>query len=194
MPRSISREPSDGAETSLYSLVTPLRLLLLEDSGGDQWRRTDTLMDHRVERRSSAAGEWEWYQRNVCAGLREGLGMAADRGWTEERVHRAVGILNVNAVALKFANGGGGGGSRVTSSSTMQQQPVGKGLYPIFAIMSHQCVCNARYTLDPRGSPRRMEMRVRARRRIAKGEEITVQYLSALQGNLKRRKKIRYKL
>jgi hypothetical protein len=25
----------------------------------------------------------------------------------------------------------------------------GKGLYPIFAIMSHYCVCNARYSLNP---------------------------------------------
>ena len=69
----------------------------------------------------------------------------------------------------------------------MDQHPVGKGLYPIFAIMSHQCVCNARYTLDPSG----LEMRVRARKRIARGEEITVQYLSALHGNFKRRRKIR---
>jgi hypothetical protein len=27
--------------------------------------------------------------------------------------------------------------------------PEGKGLYPIFAIMSHYCVCNARYSLNP---------------------------------------------
>ena len=26
----------------------------------------------------------------------------------------------------------------------------GKGLYPIFAIASHYCICNARYTLDPK--------------------------------------------
>ena len=31
--------------------------------------------------------------------------------------------------------------------STTFDLPEGKGLYPIFAIMSHYCVCNARYYL-----------------------------------------------
>jgi len=65
--------------------------------------------------------------------------------------------------------------------------PEGKGLYPIFAIMSHYCICNARYTLNPKT----LAMYVRARSNIRKGEEISVQYLSALCGNFKRRQKIR---
>ena len=69
------------------------------------------------------------------------------------------------------------------------QMPVDKGLYPIFAIMSHHCVCNARYMINPNGGG--FAMYVRARRSIRKGEEISVQYLSALYGNFKRRKKIK---
>ena len=69
----------------------------------------------------------------------------------------------------------------------LSQQPEGKGLYPIFAIMSHYCVCNARYTLNPKT----LAMYVRARSNINKGDEISVQYLSALYGNFKRRHKIR---
>ena len=71
------------------------------------------------------------------------------------------------------------------------QMPVGKGLYPIFAIMSHHCVCNARYMINPNSDGGGFAMYVRARRSIRKGEEISVQYLSALYGNFKRRKKIK---
>ena len=70
------------------------------------------------------------------------------------------------------------------------QMPVGKGLYPIFAIMSHYCICNARYMINPSDSGG-FGMYVRARKPIRKGEEISVQYLSALYGNFKRRKKIK---
>ena len=65
--------------------------------------------------------------------------------------------------------------------------PEGKGLYPIFAIGSHYCICNSRYTLDPQTR----HMYVRARMLIPLGDEISVQYLSALYGNFKRRKKIK---
>ena len=44
--------------------------------------------------------------------------------------------------------------------------------------MSHHCICNARYFVDPRT----FNMYVRARVAIKAGEEITVQYLSALNG------------
>ena len=101
------------------------------------------------------------------------------------QVRRAVGLLNVNAVALHFP--------RMTSRMSMavdNQMPVGKGLYPIFAIMSHYCICNARYMINPSDSGG-FEMYVRARKPIRKGEEISVQYLSALYGNFKRRKKIK---
>ncbi len=87
----------------------------------------------------------------------------------------------MNAVALNFP--------RTSSNFKLNDAnlPTGKGLYPIFAIMSHYCICNARYMINPKS----FEMFVRARRPIRKGEEISVQYLSALYGNFKRRRKIR---
>ena len=51
----------------------------------------------------------------------------------------------------------------------LSRLPEGKGLYPIFAIMSHYCICNARYTLNPKT----LAMYVRARSNIRKGEEIS---------------------
>ena len=72
--------------------------------------------------------------------------------FSESAIHRAIGLLNVNAVALNFPKTGCRHKGTPTSSGTEGQQqqqatlkqPVGKGLYPVFAIMSHYCVCNAR--------------------------------------------------
>jgi hypothetical protein len=62
-----------------------------------------------------------------------------------------VGLLNVNAVCLQFP--------KVVGHPNTE---VGKGVYPIFAIMSHECVCNARYVVDPAT----FNMYVRARTNI----------------------------
>jgi len=121
-------------ESNAYSMVTPLRMLLLEEEGGDNWARTDALMDHREERLQNE-DEWNWYQQFVVDFFRRDLRLEA----SEDRIQRAVGILNVNAVALHF-----GKLKQQQQQQQQQQQAIGKGLYPIFAIMSHNCVCNAR--------------------------------------------------
>ena len=162
-----------------------MRVLLLQQSGGDDWARSDQLMDHLGDRRNCDE-EWAWYDRYIVDFIRNDLGLADM--FTEDQVRRAVGLLNVNAVALHFP--------RMASRMSMaedNQMPVGKGLYPIFAIMSHHCVCNARYMINPNDSDGGggFDMYVRARKPIRKGEEISVQYLSALYGNFKRRKKIK---
>ena len=120
--------------------------------------------------------------------------------FTPAQIHRAIGLINVNAVALKFPMNSSGNltpgnimahdvidGMVVTSFRFIGDAPEGKGLYPIFAIGSHYCICNSRYTLDPKSR----NMYVRARALIPLGEEISVQYLSALYGNFKRRQKIK---
>ncbi len=162
-------------ESCAYSVITPLRMLLLEESKSDGWKRTNQLMDHMEQRKQKQREDWDWYQRNVVSFLRRSLGLGDQV--SEERIHRAIGVLDVNAVALQCP---------VQNWRRHVHHPHGKGLYPIFAIMSHYCVCNARYAVDPKT----LSLHVRARRRIAPGEEISVQYLSALVGNLRRRRKI----
>ena len=55
----------------------------------------------------------------------------------------------MNAVKLQFPKNlqktGVTPGGGFLQPSTTFDLPEGKGLYPIFAIMSHYCVCNARY-------------------------------------------------
>ncbi|CAB4061520.1 RNF144 [Lepeophtheirus salmonis] len=164
-----------------YPLITPLRLLLKMEMETDDWNRANQLMDHYKER-SSDKEDWDWYQNHVVNVLRNDLGL--NNRFSEKEIHRAIGLMNVNAVALQFP--------KFSSSSSFAegskvQDKVGKGLFPIFAIMSHYCVCNARYQIHPKN----MKMYVRARGFIKKGEEISVQYLSALYGNFIRRRKIR---
>ena len=147
-----------------YSHVTILRMLLLMEENGDKWRRTNQLMDH-LEESQVHPGEWKWYQQEIIDVIRRDLRLGAR--FSEEDIKHVIGLLNVNAVCLQFPK-------TIGAPST----EVGKGCYPIFAIMSHHCVCNARYFVDPVT----FQMFVRARVPIRRGEELTVQYLSALQG------------
>ena len=139
-----------------------------------------------------------WYEKYIVNYLLHNLQLS-DR-FTNAQVHHAIGLINVNAVALKYPMNTERKISHIIlhwvlflpfvdniTSTTVHKSIDGKGLYPIFAIGSHYCICNARYTLDPNSQ----NMYVRARSLIRLGEEISVQYLSALYGNFKRRKKIR---
>ena len=158
--------PSHG-----YAHVTPLRMLLLMESG-DKWSRTNQLMDH-LEEKDVHPDEWSWYETHIVDFLRKDLKLASR--FSNDEIKHAIGLLNVNAVWLQFPK-------MIGCPST----EVGKGCYPIFAIMSHHCICNARYFVDPNT----FNMYVRARVTIQAGEELTVQYLSALNGTHRRRKKI----
>lgn len=156
-----------------YAPVTILRVLLLAESLSESWTRTNELMDHLTEKTVHPL-EWDWYENSIIKYIREDLALA--KRFSVKDIERAIGLLNVNAVCLQFSKARG-----------IPAKEVGKGLYPIFAIMSHECICNARYIIDPKT----FKMYVRARVSIKAGTELTVQYLSALWGTFKRRKKIK---
>ena len=148
-------------------------MLLLMESSGDRWGRTNQLMDH-LEEKDVHAEEWSWYEAHIVDFLQKELNLASR--FSTDDIKHAIGLLNVNAVCLQFPK-------MIGCPST----EVGKGCYPIFAIMSHHCICNARYFVDPNT----FNMYVRARVGVKAGEELTVQYLSALNGTHRRRAKIR---
>ena len=88
--------------------------------------------------------EWQWYQTTVVDYFRNQLGLKH----TPEQIHRAIGLLNVNAVKLQFPKTLQKPTANIQTGYVQADSsglPEGKGLYPIFAIMSHYCVCNARY-------------------------------------------------
>ena len=112
-------------ETNAYAIIAPLRLLLLLEANGDEWMRSNQLMDHQkgwyingtdvlhyssiwifihslhlFSERISNAEEWTWYEKYIVNYFLHDLDLL-DR-FTPAQIHRAIGLINVNAVALKF--------------------------------------------------------------------------------------------
>ena len=81
--------PSHG-----YAHVTPLRMLLLMESG-DKWSRTNQLMDH-LEEKDVHPDEWSWYETHIVDFLRKDLKLASR--FSNDEIKHAIGLLNVNAV------------------------------------------------------------------------------------------------
>ena len=75
---------------------------------------------------------------------------------TAEELHKLTGIFMVNAVSVSK----------------------GKGLYPIFSAVNHDCLANAKFKVDPD----EWSLQLKAQTAIKKGDEITVQYLSTILG------------
>lgn len=152
-----------------YSCISVLRMLSLRDSDPDSWARVQLLMDHDEERKKEV-DYWQMFQTNVVDYIRIKGGLA-DK-YSQEEINRCIGILRTNAF--------------------MSQQPHmlaagtdGKAIYPTFSFLSHSCKANARYIVmeDDR-------LVLRAQVDIKAGEEITIQYISFLFGNTRRRREI----
>ena len=92
---------------------------------------------------------------------------------SEEDLHRLAGIFGINAVTIGNHKGA----------------LYGKGLYPIFSIVNHNCVGNAKFKIDTNS----WMITMKAQQAIKKGEEISVQYLSTILGTHKRRKRLKSK-
>ena len=91
---------------------------------------------------------------------------------TEEELHHYAGIFMVNGVSI---------GNPIKGSC------YGKAIYPMFSVINHDCLANAKFKIDTRS----WEINVKATRPIKKGEEITVQYISTILGTHKRRKRVK---
>lgn len=124
----------------------------------------EQLMDHGPERRKSVV-EWQIFQKNVV----DPILALDDSRFAEEEILRTIGILNMNCVSFNLRKKG---------------KFSGRGLYPTLSLMSHSCLANARYEVS--SDPARF-VRVRARRQISPGEEITIQYVPASLGQPRRR-------
>lgn len=164
-----SAKNSTGTICHEYTCISVLRLLALRDSDPDSWARVQLLMDHDTERRKETE-YWNMFQSNVVDYVRKKGGL--EDTYTEEEIHRVIGILRTNAFQVEHPYMAAVGTS-------------GKAIYPTFSFLSHSCKANARYAVmeDDR-------LILRAQVDISEGEEITIQYISFLFGNTRRRKDI----
>merc|ERR1712179_512100 len=145
-----------------YGCVSVLRLLSLRDSDPESWARVQLLMDHDEERRKEE-DYWRMFQANVVDYMRIKGGLADT--YSEEEIHRAIGILRTNAFQVEHPYMAAVGTS-------------GKAIYPTFSFLSHSCLSNARYAVMTDDT-----LVLSAQVDIKAGEEITIQYISFIFGN-----------
>ena len=140
----------------IYSLLSVLRVLLLKEDDA-AWSRVSGLMDH-----------WDLFSRDqrLVEGLRKltafmqnQLGLA----WVLEKdVQHCYGVMKTNAMGFEPRGG------------------EGQALYPLASIMSHSCAANLELVGELG-----MTVAFRAKRKIVKGEELTIRYCSFLQPRYK---------
>lgn len=106
---------------------------------------------------------WDTYQTFVNKFLHN-----CDTEYSDADIDRAVGLLWTNAFAC--AKGGG------------------QAIFPTFSLISHSCQSNCVHTVFPNKT-----LALQSKVPIKAGEELTINYISAMQGNLKRRMKLRDK-
>jgi hypothetical protein len=120
-------------------------------------------MDHNEERQKYKE-MWKLQRTYVNDYLKK----CSKTNFTDEEYDRAVGLLWTNSFSCKDSEG--------------------MAIFPVFSIVSHSCLPNA--------SPILLQshrLALEAKTDIAEGEEITISYVSIMQGRVKRRKKLREK-
>jgi len=165
----LSANNATGTVCYEYGCISVLRLLALRDTDPESWERVQLLMDHDQERREEKE-YWKMFQGNVVDYIRKKGGLADT--YSEEEIHRAIGILRTNAFQVEHPY--------MVAVGTS-----GKAIYPTFSFLSHSCLANARYAVMHDDT-----LVLRAQVDIKAGEEITIQYISFIFGNRRRRKDI----
>jgi len=149
-------------------LITILRLLNVRDSNPAMWDRLGMLMDHKEEQEMNKES-WDNVQTNIVGWLRTKGGLADQ--FSAAEITRAIGLIRTNGINIEKPYAG--------------QMVSCKALYPTFSFLSHSCISNARIFVMADN-----EIVIRAQVDIKQGEEITIQYISYLFGNILRRKDI----
>jgi len=154
--------PNEDSGWLYFPVVAILRFILLKQEDPQAWCRLKDSMDH-----------WEYHRkdhrvveimRRVTNFLRIKLGL----NWVlEEDVQHCFGVLKTNAVDINT-------GGRV------------QALYPLASIMSHSCLAN----LEPL-SDTGANVVFRSKRKINRGEELSIRYTNCLRPKEARQKKIR---
>ncbi|PSN52135.1 hypothetical protein C0J52_04306 [Blattella germanica] len=172
-------QPVDDCMDSCPQLncITPLRLLLSNQSNPKRWELEVKLMEAHNEARKDTP-IWENNQINVVEYLRN-VCKLADK-FDEDIIHTACGILEVNSFEV-----------RCLSGSAIQ------GLYPQTAIMSHNCVPNTSHCIVGSEDNRQVIMHflcrliLRTTVKIEKGAEIFTTYTHTLNPTLLRREHLK---
>jgi len=153
---------------SQMAVLAVVRTLLIRKHGGEPWENIAKLMSHK-ENRKQNVDEWKLFHKNVAIPILSTL--AEDLGVNDDDIEEVIGILNINCASFHFA------------LDFRDGVVDGRALYPTLSLVSHSCVANARYQVNPEDG---FTVVLRAKRDIFEGEEITIQYVPPTLGNPKR--------
>lgn len=141
-----------------YVCITPLRVLLMPE---EKRKKILDLQSHLETRRNTPL--YDLFRNNVVGFIRERLNL--EDQFTEEQILEVCAILDTN---------------------TFEVQPLGgmklRGIYPLAAMMAHDCRPNTRHVFDDKSS-----MLLYATVDIKRGEDVTTTYTNSLWGTLARR-------
>ena len=161
LKQKISVKNFQDSESPIYQCITPLRLLMKKNTHPKWFRRLVFLMDHKEEREQET-NMWNEHQKNVV----DFLLSTCNLNFTKEDVMWAIGVLKTNSI--------------------MFGDEKSRALFPIFSLINHSCVANAKHTIYIKNR----RIAVQAQTDIKEGEEIVINYTTFIMGTVPRRKKL----
>jgi len=139
-----------------YQCIAALRCLLLKETNTVKWNTLKLMMDHNTDRMKNE--HWNICQHNIVHYLIKVWKL----DFSPEEVNHVIGLIEVNAFEVRIGN-----------LNRMEECGIGRGVFPLLAMLSHNCISNSRYINLPGGW-----MECRATVHIKKGEEIFIHYVS----------------
>ncbi|KAJ1521110.1 hypothetical protein ONE63_002812 [Megalurothrips usitatus] len=151
-----------------YECISPLRLLLAGEREPARWdAEVKALMTHSERRRQNP--QWAANQVNVVDFLRKKCKLEAR--FSEEDVHRVIGILEVNAFEARTPSGA-----------------MALCLYPATSVLAHNCVANTVHSITPTNEKgERYRLVVRTGVAVAAGGMLCTSYAHSLDPTMLRR-------
>ncbi|XP_053954619.1 SET domain-containing protein SmydA-8 [Anastrepha ludens] len=149
---------------SAYCAILPLRCILLQNKSPDLFDRFANLEDHLSERINTPL--YKILSANLLTFIKTVMGFSE---WSDDDVLRIAARLDTNAFEVR-------------QTATAQKL---RAIYLNAAMISHDCVSNARHTFDEQ-----MQILFIAKQNIAKGEVIATSYTQPLKCTPMRRQHI----
>ncbi|ALC45151.1 CG18136, partial [Drosophila busckii] len=151
---------------SAYCVILLLRCLQLKSSNPAGFAQMNQLQDHLQERLQTPL--YQVLRANLITFIKTVLGL---RDWSEMDILRIAAILDTNAFEVRQPS---------------ERRKV-RALFPGAAMINHDCVPNLRHRFDDD-----MNIIFLAKRKIAKGEILSISYTQALRSTIQRRVHLKF--
>ena len=146
----------------VYSCITVLRGLLVEQENPEHWKIIQSFMDHDHERAKKDPPFWKAQEQYVFNFINDTLGL---KHIDQKAVRRIIGVFRTNIVKVESKAGYG----------------EGVALYPVYPLANHNCMCNT-YTRKHKD----FKMDLVAHTDINKGDQVWTRYTLPQLGNFHR--------